>query len=444
MVFKRLFGREQPASPAPPETESEQEIEAEDDTTAEEDYAPEEVDQDYDAHWRSRAHDAITGGASTGSKRPEALYGPGTEFGPTHFVRAAGCRVMTPGGRSFIDCSMALGSVAIGYADEAVTRNVVAAAAAGNVCGLSHTSEVELAEKLIDLVPCAEQVRFLKSGGEAMAAAVRLARTLTGRDKVVGSGYFGWQDWSSTAKGVPLGTRADFVSVPFDDMEALERACAAAGDKLAAVVIEPVVEKLPSEEWMRAARARCEALGAVLIFDEMKTGFRLRTAGYQEFAKIEPDLAVFGKALANGFPLAAVVGRAAVMEAARDTWISSTLAGESIAIAAAYAVVDYHEKGDICETLWNTGEEMMASVKRAIEASGIDGVSVHGIPPMWFLRFDDPAQESRFLEYALERDVLFKRGPYNYASLAHDEEAVAAIEAAASDAFVTMMENDEA
>jgi glutamate-1-semialdehyde 2,1-aminomutase len=437
MVFKRFFSREAPA-PAPPDVEEEETEQPEEEETA-----AEEVDGDLDSHWRARARDVIAGGASTGSKRPDALYGPGTEFGPTHYVRAAGCRVFTPGGRELIDCSMALGAVALGYADEAVTANVVRAATAGNVSGLSHTNETELAEKLCDIVPCAEHVRFLKGGAEAMSAAVRIARTFTGREKIVGSGYFGWHDWSSTAKGVPASVRGDYTAVPFDDIAALERACDAVGSRLAAVVIEPVVEKLPSEEWIRAARTRCDALGAILIFDEMKTGFRLRTGGYQEYAKIEPDLAVFGKAMANGYPLSAVVGRAAVMDAAGDTWISTTLAGETIGIAAAYAVIDWHEKAEVPEFLWNAGEQMMGAVSRAIEASGIDGVSVGGIPPMWFLRFEDPGRESRFLELALDRDVLFKRGPYNYPSLAHDEEVIAEIEAAASDAFVQMIEAGE-
>jgi len=176
----------------------------------------------------------------------------------------------------------------------------------------------------------------------------------------------------------------------------------------------------------------------VLIFDEMKTGFRLRTGGFQEYSGITPDLAVFGKALANGYPLSAIVGREAVMRAANDAWISSTLAGETLALAAASAVLDWHEKAEVCEGLWAAGEEMMQGVQRAISASGIGGVSVRGIAPMWLLDFEDEDQRTRFGELAIEEGVLFKRGAYNYACLAHDESDVGEIESAASAALTCL------
>jgi glutamate-1-semialdehyde 2,1-aminomutase len=442
MVFKRFLGRRS-AEPEvePPEVDA---AEVDDDDST----PPGEIDDtidsaDIDAEWRARAADVIPGGASTGSKRAAALYGPETAFGPTHYARSAGCRIFTPGGQSFIDCTMALGAVALGYADELVTTAVANAAAAGNVAGLSPTSEVEVAEKLCEVIPCAEQVRFLKTGAEAVAAAVRIARTSTGRSRVIGSGYFGWLDWWTDAAGVPAGAHADYTPVAFDDIAALDAAADAAGGSLAAIVLEPVVERLPSAAWIARARAICDRTGAVLIFDEVKTGFRLRTGGYQEYASVQPDLAAFGKAMANGSPIAAVVGRAAVMEAAADTWISSTLASETTSLAAIRAVLEWHERADVCDFLWTAGEEIQSAVRRAVEASGVGGVSVEGIAPMWFLRFDEPARESRFLELALSRGVLFKRGPYNFASLAHDDETIARIEHAASDALVELAEEEQ-
>jgi glutamate-1-semialdehyde 2,1-aminomutase len=452
MRLSRLFGGGKPDEPREPEptdpSASEEEAEAGGDDGVPEDGEFEGVpegdpDADLDLPWRVRAADVIPGGASTGSKRAGALYGEGTDFGPTHYARASGCHVTTAGGRTLIDCTMALGSVAIGYADETVTRAVLQAAALGNVAGLSHTSEVEIADRLCDIIPCAEQVRFLKSGAEAVAAAVRISRTYTGKNRIVASGYLGWLDWANDARGIPPGAHADVTRVPFDDVAALEQACAGAGGDLAAIVIEPVVERLPSPEWLAAARRLCDASGAVLVFDEMKTGFRLRPGGYQDYGKFEPDLATFGKAMANGFPIAAVVGRAAVMEAATDTWISSTLAGEATALAAVAGVLEWHDKTDVCDALWRTGEEMMGAVRRAIAASGVSGVTVDGIAPMWFMRFDDPARESRFLELALQEDVLFKRGAYNYAAIAHDEQTVIDIERAASTALVQLDQETE-
>ena len=400
-------------------------------------------DIDLDLEWRERAGDVIPGGASTGSKRLTALYGDEATGRPTHFVRASGCHITTAGERTLIDCTMALGSVTLRYGDEAVTRAVVQAAAAGHIAGLSHTSEIVVAERLCDIVPCAEQVRFLKSGAEAVAAAVRIARTYTGRNHVVGSGYFGWHDWASEEAGVPASVKANFTRTAFDDIAALEAACSRAGDDLAAIVIEPVVERLPSREWLDAARRFSDAQGAVLVFDEIKTGFRLRPGGYQEYAGIEPDLATFGKAMANGFPISAVLGRADVMQAATRTWISSTLAGEATALAAVSAVIDWHERAEVCDTLWSTGEEMMGAVRRAVTASGLPGVSVDGIAPMWLVTFEDRALETRFLELAVDEGVLFKRGAYNFASLAHHEETIIAIEAAASSALVHAAEELE-
>jgi glutamate-1-semialdehyde 2,1-aminomutase len=404
---------------------------------SEDELSPEEVrEQD----WRTRAEAIIPGGASTGSKRFTTLFGDAHAEMPLHYVRASGCRIWTADGRELIDCVMALGAVALGYAESAVTVAITQAAEVGNVAGLSHVLEVEVAERLSDVIPCAERVRFLKSGAEGVAAAVRIARAHTRRAKVIGCGYFGWLDWWTDGPGITAGAHADYTAVPFDDITALEGAVAEAGSDLAAIVIEPVIERLPSNAWIEAARAICTERGAVLVFDEMKTGFRLRPGGFQEYSGITPDLAVFGKAMTNGYPLSAIVGREAVMRASTECWISSTLAGETTALAAASAVLDWHERAEVCEGLWAAGEEMMQGVQRAITASGITGVAMRGIAPMWMLDFEDEDQRTRFGELALEAGVLFKRGAYNYACLAHEESDVGDIESAASEAFVALRE----
>lgn len=396
-----------------------------------------------DDDWAARAAELIPTGASTGSKRPEALYGTADAAGPTHFVRAAGCRVETTDGSELVDCTMALGAVAIGYGEPKITGAVLDTVAQGTVSGLSHVLEVEVAERFCNVVPCAERVQFLKTGAEAMSAAVRVARAYTGRDVVVGSGYFGWHDWCSAQPGVPEGVKRDFHSVPFDDIAALDAAVDAAHGRLAAIAIEPVVERMASPEWIARARELCDANGAALIFDEMKTGFRLATGGYQQVAGVTPDLAAFGKALANGFPLAAVCGKAELMDALKRTWISSTLASEGSALAAAMGVLDWHEGVEVCDELARIGAEMRTRVLGALKASGVSGVSVHGIDQMWFLKFESPDAERRFVALAAEHGALFKRGAYNFAALAHDEDALVDIEAASSNAFVAMRQEQE-
>ncbi len=380
-----------------------------------------------EGNWSARAARVIPGGASTGSKRPEGLYGRRDGHAPTHFVRASGCRVETAAGTDLTDFTMSLGAVALGYAYPSVTAAVHSAAAAGNVAGLSHVREVKLAERLCEVIPCAEQVRFLKSGAEGVAAAVRIARTITGRDRVIGCGYFGWLDWWHQNAGVPAGAIADFVPIPFNDVTALEQAVADAGNRLAAVILEPAIEQLAQEAWVRRARELCDSVGAVLIFDEVKTGCRLHVAGFQGLTGIRPHLAVFGKALANGYPLAAVVGERAVMEATTRTWISSTLAAESTALAAADAVLDRHAEFDVCGALWAAGEQQMKIAADAIAASDTTGVLVQGIPPMWFLHVGDAARETRLLEALTSHGVLLKRGAYNFPSLAHDAVAHSAL-----------------
>ncbi|MCC6317659.1 MAG: aminotransferase class III-fold pyridoxal phosphate-dependent enzyme [Gemmatimonadaceae bacterium] len=440
------FFRRKEGAPPPDETAVEETDTSEEERASEEydEGAPESVADDdaLDLEWRSRAADWIPGGASTGSRRPAALYGDASTEGPAHYLRASGCHVTTASERTLIDCTMALGAVSLGYADDGVVRAVISAVASGHVAAFAHVSEVDIAERLCEVIPCAEQVRFLKSGAEGVSAAVRIARTVTSRSHVVASGYFGWHDWSNAGQGIPAEVARTVTRVPFNDLASLDAAVDAAGADLAAIVIEPVVEGLPDDAWLARARQRCDEAGAVLVYDEMKTGFRLATGGFHQGHAIQPDLAVFGKAMACGMPVSAVVGRRDVMAAATQTWISSTAAGESASLAAIGAVLDRYGEEDVCGTLARVGRQIRLGVERAVVASGIAGVSVHGLDPMWFLRFDEPALETRFLERAAALGVMFKRGAYNYAALAHDtDEVLLEIERVASTAMVEVLED---
>lgn len=439
MVFGKFFDKSKKEPPATAEPEAD----ADDEFLGEPEAEPEQSDE---IDWRARAAQVLPTGASTGSKRAAALYGSDDAIGPTHFSASVGCRVIDMDGNQYIDCTMALGSVALGYAEPEVTRAVIEAASSGNVSALSDHREIELAERLCTVIPCAEMVQFLKTGAEATSAAIRIARTYTARDVVIGSGYFGWHDWSaaSATAGIPARTRELFVAIPFDDVPALEKAVLDAGKALAAIIIEPIVQRMPSSAWIARARELADATGAVLIFDEVKTGFRIRTGGYQELSGVTPDLATFGKAMANGYPLSAVVGKHAVMEAARKTWISSTLASEATALAAALAVLDWHEKADIPDSLGSIGLDIRSAMTSVIEASGVHGVTVEGIDHMWMFRFDSTERETRFLELAAGQGVLFKRGAYNFPAIAHTDEVIRQIEASANSAFIELRDEERA
>ncbi len=231
-------------------------------------------------------------------------------------TRSLGCRVWDENGREYLDFVMALGAVALGYGHPAVSRAAIEAVEQGVVGSLAPVLEEEVAADICRLMPWVERVRFLKTGAEAMAAAVRLARVATGREAVLGCGYHGWLDWcqAGEAAGVPVATRALYGEIPFNDPAATRERIRAAGDRLAAVVMEPVILRPPDPEWLAVVREETDRVGALLMVDEIKTVCRLAVGGGCERYGIRPDLVVVGKAIANGFPLAAVGGRAEVME----------------------------------------------------------------------------------------------------------------------------------
>lgn len=366
----------------------------------------------------------VAGFTSTGSKHPRALYGDEAEGAPIRMLRSAGCRVTAEDGREYLDFIMALGAVALGYGHPEVTRAVKDAAERGGIGPLAPVEEEELAQDLVQLMPGVEQVRFLKTGAEAVAAAVRLARASTGRDRVLGCGYHGWLDWCRRDAGVPNAVQALYGELPFNDTEQTVALIRKAGDELACVVIEPVVEEAPSPEWLRNLREESRRVGAVLVFDEIKTALRVGLGGAAARWGGEPDLVVLGKALANGYPLAAVGGPASIMGRAREIWISSTMATEFVSFAAARATVRFARKVDLPARLGAIGGELFAGLT-GLAARHRDRIDrVGGIPEMCYLRFSSDEFSARVARECARRGVLFKRTAYNFVSLAHDDAAV--------------------
>ena len=364
----------------------------------------------------------VPGFTSTGSKRPDALFGT-----PARMTRASGCRVWGEDGREYVDFVMALGAVALGYGHPDVNRASTAAIDAGVVGPLPPVAEEQLAEALSAKIPWLERVRFLKTGAEAVAAAVRLARVATGREDVLGCGYHGWLDWCQGAtEGVPAAVRGLFAELPFNDVSVGREMIRARGPRLAAVVVEPVIVAEPTREWLQMLRTETERAGAVLVFDEIKTAFRLAIGGAVARYAMEPapDLVVVGKALANGFPLAAVGGRADLMETASRTWISSTLATEAVALAAARATLEVFERDDVCEHLHRIGTRLLHGLHELQRAHPSVVTGVAGIAEMCFLHYATEDLSRVVAQRAAQRGLLFKRTAYNFVSLAHDEGTV--------------------
>jgi glutamate-1-semialdehyde 2,1-aminomutase len=368
----------------------------------------------------------VAGFTSTGSKRPAALFGAEGEVTQLRMTRSSGRSVWDSEGREYVDYIMGLGSVALGYGHPEVTRAVAEAAQLGVVGPLPPVLEEALAADLCRLMPWLERVRFLKTGAEAMAAAVRLARVVTGREGVLGCGYHGWLDWCETreGRGVPSAIRSFYRELPFNDPERTRELIRAAGDSLAAVTFEPVIREPPDPEWLAVLREETTRSGALLVADEVKTVCRLAVGGACERFGIRPDLMVIGKAIANGFPLAAVGGRADVMDAVSRTWISSTLATEFVSLAASRATLAAIVESRVPAHLARVGGRLIVGLQALASKHGNIAARAAGLPEMCFLEYPDDAVSGKIAAACAARGLLFKRNAYNFVSLAHDEATV--------------------
>ncbi len=300
-------------------------------------------------------------------------------------------------------------------------------------------AQVELAELLVEVVPGAERVLLLKTGSDATSAAVRVSRAYTGRERVVRWGYAGWHDWSALRPaGVPQGVREQVETFTYNDIASLERVFAAHGEEIACCVMMPFELELPHAGFLREVAELVRAHGALLVFDEMRTGFRLALGGAQERFGVVADLATYGKAMANGYPISALVGRQEVMAMVGDVHISSTFYANAAEMAAALATIGELRRGEALPRIERLGRTMMEGLEEIAPGAAIEA-SVLGVPQMPFLRFSHP--DERLLERVVDafytettrRGILLHPNHHWYVSAAMDErdigEALAACEA---------------
>jgi glutamate-1-semialdehyde 2,1-aminomutase len=379
----------------------------------------------------------IPGGTHVFSKRPEVFL---PEQWPNYFSWARGVEVWDLDGNVYTDMShCGIGAAILGYADPDVNAAVHAAVDAGTVSTLNCPEEVELADLLCELHPWADMVRLARSGGEAMAVAIRIARASTGRDTVALCGYHGWFDWYLAAnlaedhaldgqmmpglepRGVPRGLRGSAVPFHYNRVEELEAIAHQHQGRLAAIVMEPVRSATPAPGFLERVREIADASGAVLIFDEITVGFRLTTGGTHLVYGVNPDIAVFAKALGNGYPISAVVGRGAVMEAAQSTFISSTNWTERLGPTAALAMLRKHQQQDVARHLIAMGERVRQGWQAAADETGLS-IKISGIAPMAYVALEYAnAQALHTLFTQLMLDHGFLAGPAFYAMFAHQE-----------------------
>lgn len=376
-----------------------------------------------------RALQLIPGGTQLISRRPNRVaYG----VSPVYAERAKGARFWDVDGFEYIDWISGIGAILLGYADPVVDEAVKEQISRGTMFSVNHELEIELAEELCRTIPCAEMVRYAKSGGEACAIAVRIARGATGRDKVLFSGYHGWHDWYIAANlgeeaslnshlfpgiepiGVPKsleGTAIPFVS---GNLDALSEQLDRHKGQVAAVVMEPLRSEIPAEGYLAGVRKLAHQHGALLVFDEVSAGLRFGMGGAQQFVGVTPDMAVFAKSISNGYPMAAVVGRRDVMEAAAQMFISSTYWSDTIGLRAALTTLKEARRRGVSEQLWKFGADLKRSLNAAAAEAGLQascaGIDVH--PGMQFTVPD----EIRSHVVTLYIQEMAKRGCHGYAS----------------------------
>lgn len=399
---------------------------------------------------QAKAKQRIPGMTQLLSKRPDQF-----SFGvwPAYYSKAKGVEVWDLDGNKYIDMSIGgIGANVLGYADDDVNAAVIKAIADGSSSSLNCPEEVELADLLCELHPWADRVRYARTGGESMAIAVRIARAYTGRDKVAFCGYHGWHDWYLAAnlgtenalgehllsgldpRGVPKGLTGTALPFRFNHIEELDEIVAQHGEDLAAIVMEPVRDDDPLPGFFDQVRALADRTGAVLVIDEISAGFRMNTGGAHLIYGIKPDIAVFSKALGNGFPIAAIVGKAHVMDAAQRTFISSTMWTERVGPVAALATIRKHRDLDVGTHLVSIGKQVQEGWASLAAKHGLK-IHVGGMFPIGHFAFDDDhlTLKALFVQLMLEKGFLATTA--FYAMAAHRPEHVASYLAAVDDVF---------
>jgi len=350
---------------------------------------------------------------------------------PAFLASGKGSHVLDVDGHEYIDYVMALGPVIVGYNDERINRAMIDQLEKGISFSLSTELEVRLAEKLVEIIPCAEMVKFMKSGSEATSAAVRLARAHTGRDMVFCCGYHGWQDWyigtTQNHLGVPQCVRELTKTFVYNDLDGLDILFRQNQGKVAAVIMEPVSFELPRAGYLQSVKELAHRHGALLIFDEVITGFRMGLSGAQGYFGVIPDLAAFGKAMGNGAAISAVAGPADVMkQIERGAFISTTFGGECLAIAAALKTIEILEQEKPLDYFTRLGARFLEGISRLIGQEKLEHVvQTAGIPSHFALRFEGDARLdtydlfSVFQQEVLQNGILMI-GSHNFC-LAHND-----------------------
>jgi glutamate-1-semialdehyde aminotransferase len=387
-----------------------------------------------------KAKTLIPGGNQLLSKRSE-MFLPG--LWPSYYQKAKGCEIWDLDGKHYYDfAQMGVGSCILGYADEDVDRAVIQAIENGSMSTLNSWEEVELAKRLLELHPWGEMVRFSRTGGEACAIAIRIARAATGKDKVAFCGYHGWHDWYISSnlgdqsnldgqllpglepRGVPRALKNTALPFNYNRLDELERILDENRNEIGAIIMEPVRGTDPAKGFLEGVRELSNKHKAALIFDEVTSGFRMNLGGIHLNYGVEPDIAVFGKALGNGFPISAIVGKRKYMDAAQESFISSTFWTERIGFVAALATLDKMKKCKVQEKLAASGEKINQGWLGLSMKYNIP-IEISGIKPLTHISFkvkDPLAAQTLYTQEMLEQGFLL--GASVYATYAYSDKVI--------------------
>lgn len=398
-----------------------------------------------------KAKTLIPGGTQLLSKRPEMFL---PDQWPAYYSRANGCEVWDLDGNHYYDfAQMGVGSCTLGYNNPVVSEAAKYAIDNGCMCTLNAYEEVELAEKLVELNPWGDMVRFARTGGEINNIAIRIARAYTGKSRVAFCGYHGWHDWYIAANladdsrldeqllpglkpaGVPrelLNTSLPFM---YNDVASLEALVDKYGETFAAIIMEPQRGTAPTQEFLQGVKAVAKRIGAVFMVDEVTSGFRINIGGIHRTMGFDPDMAIFGKALGNGHPIAAVVGKREIMEAAQTSFISSTFWTERVGFAAALATLKEMERVDSPSHLIWAGKTVNSIWTKAAEEHGLK-IHTAGIEPLTHIAFDyDNSIEVLTLYIQLMLEKGFLLGAAVYTTTAYTEDILNKFEVATNESF---------
>ncbi|EKD74256.1 MAG: hypothetical protein ACD_45C00017G0001 [uncultured bacterium] len=378
----------------------------------------------------NRALKSIPLGTQTFSKS-KTQYPEGAS--PFYIEKGAGSHVWDVDGNEYIDFVSGLGAVILGYCDHDVDTAVNEQLKKGAIFSLPSSVEIDVAEKIIEMVPCAEMVRFGKNGADSTTAAIRLARAYTKKDCVLVGGYHGWHDWyiGSTSRnlGVPQSTRDLTYKFTFNDIESLKKVIETKPNDFAAIIFEPMGVEKPKKGFLEEVRAIANQYKIVLIFDEVVTGFRCANGGAQEYFGVIPDLAAIGKGIANGYPLSAVVGKAEMMKLAEEIFFSFTFGSEVISLAAANATLEKIKNKNVTSVLIERGGKLIHEVQKLISKHSLENIlSIGGYESSSMLIFKDTMSyknwelKTLFLQETLRRGILTLGA--HIMNYAHSEEDV--------------------